>query len=700
MSGRRVSVSPPVALRRSARKKQQTVAGAAGAHHSLHLRQAVAGASSSNSGGPEMKLEFPGGAGPPLQSAEQVSDSLTVSLRLRSLRRHYKNRSELRPDVVNDLNQALTKTRKRILYRFNRADGDTLKLEERPRGATKAEQAYCALQEMAHQAKQDGNRKKSGAIHKALHEIDKRAVKDLQALYRKHPIAESLSTQAIPRPPAAVAPTVPVAATPVTVTPRLQPGNPAPAPGAGPSGPAPHPAGVAVQPPAISTAPVPGSLLPAPSAPGRTEEAAEVAPQAPTFFTVNGRLREFRGRCRPFPGTDISRESRNAVQRVSQIVLRRFTSFGGQLENLSWGRDSGVPRADQAYGALWAMAHQAEKDRDREKSEAIREVLDEIDKRADDELQALIEIDSAAPAPSTQSMQRPPSSVGPPATGAATPVPASTPPSGIAPGAPFPARSWLADDFAIERALIAGNLPSGFDTSRLIAEAGIFDDFGFAGELAAGRFPSATIDVMLRGYEACGEGGSYTRHIEYLRFLKENIEHALRAAYPGRVDREWLDQVRDILRRRTQLPAASAASGTGSPEIGRTATFRRLETPEGVSHQTPPPPPSSSGRTVAGAAALPLPLPFPFPLPLPERQAIVERFKADDALPEAAFVLKTGGAGALGWPTARWRGVLDDLYRLNDTARTNPAAAATLVDIDWLAIEALVPILDAFSHSP
>ena len=71
----------------------------------------------------------------------------------------------------------------------------------------------------------------------------------------------------------------------------------------------------------------------------------------------------------------------------------------------------------------------------------------------------------------------------------------------------------------------------------------------------------------MAGCRATDEGGRNARYIEYLRSLKESIERALLAAYPGRVDREWLDKVRGLLRLRDELGAPSAALPTGLPEF-------------------------------------------------------------------------------------------------------------------------------------
>ena len=345
------------------------------------------------------------------------------------------------------------------------------------------------------------------------------------------------------------------------------------------------------------------------------------------------------------------------------------------------------------------------------------------------------------------------------------PHPVTTTASSTAPahGAAFHVPSWADDDFAVERALLAGLLPPRFDASRLIVEARTVAELGFAEELAAGLLPIQTIDILLDGYRASDEGGSNTPYIEYLRSLKESIERALRAAYPGRVDWEWLDEVRERLRWRSEPAAPGAAPATGLPELAVTEIDRLLGTGAGVSHPAPLPPPSAAGRTGAGAGAPPPAAdpwrvrppgmggephsvafdPWPAPpgpssqvayteairtpapstgappgwqgaetpgfaraasgageLPFLYRQRIAHRFRTDDALIEAEYALQTGSADALGWSNTRWREVLHDLYWLNAIVRSDSAAAAAMVDVDWRAIEALVRMLDVLPPSP
>ena len=339
-----------------------------------------------------------------------------------------------------------------------------------------------------------------------------------------------------------------------------------------------------------------------------------------------------------------------------------------------------------------------------------------------------------------------------------TPVTTTASSTAPAPGAAYHVPSWVDDDFTIESSLLAGRLPPGVDVSRLVKQAGLFDEFGLAGELAAGRLPMQTIDDLIDGFQATDEGGGNALFIEYLRSLKETIERALRDAYPERADPRWLDQVRDLLLSQGELAAPSAASTTVPAEFDLTVFGRFLGAGEEVPHPAQSPPPSAAGGTGAGAVAPPTaagpwrirppgmggaPHPVasdpwsapPGPnsqvghtrairvpvistgapprrqgaetpgfaraasgaieVPFSHREAIALRFRADDAVLAAELVLQTGGGEALGWSATRWRPVLADIERLHRAiVRSNSTAAATRIDVDWRAIATLMRILD------
>ncbi|MCY4563574.1 MAG: hypothetical protein OXE40_03740 [Gammaproteobacteria bacterium] len=145
-----------------------------------------------------------------------------------------------------------------------------------------------------------------------------------------------------------------------------------------------------------------------------------------------------------------------------------------------------------------------------------------------------------------RSKQREPVTIVSPAAGRRPSDPTVQPPaigagySGGATGTRSSAPHLGDDDFAVERALLAGKLPPGFDASLLVAEANVGEEDWLVDELEARRLPTQTIDSLLARYEATDEGGANTPFIEYLRSVKENVERALRAAYPGRAEPEWL----------------------------------------------------------------------------------------------------------------------------------------------------------------
>ena len=340
----------------------------------------------------------------------------------------------------------------------------------------------------------------------------------------------------------------------------------------------------------------------------------------------------------------------------------------------------------------------------------------------------------------------------------AQPPPLTTAPgsAATAPGALSHAPSWVEDNFAVERRLLANELPPTFNATLLVVEARMFDQLGLADQLAARRLPLQTIDALIEGYRATDEAGGNMLIIEYLISLKESIERALRDEYPQRADPRWLERVRDFLRQRGELAAPSGASATDLPEIDRL-----LGAAEGVSHPAPPPFPSAPGRIEVGAGVPPPAAPGrirppgmsgePHPvafdpwsappgpssqarytetiptavlstgappgwqgaetpgfaraasgaveLPVSRREAIVRLFGTGEALLEAELAIRTR-PGALGQLATRWREVLDDLYRLHDTAQVNPAGAVVMADIDWRALETLARILDVPPPSP
>ena len=295
------------------------------------------------------------------------------------------------------------------------------------------------------------------------------------------------------------------------------------------------------------------------------------------------------------------------------------------------------------------------------------------------------------------------------------------------------------------------------------AELGLVE-LGLVEELAAGRIPFQAIDALIATYRTTDDGGSNTPYIEYLLTLKESISRALREAYPERAHPQWLDLVRMWLGLGDEPVAPSAASATDWPMLEASENIRLLGTGEGASHPAPLPPPSAPGRVGVGVGAPPPaadpwgirptgmggePHPVAFDLwpapprpgspvvytetmrppvlaaagpppgwqavetpgfaraasgavelPFSHREAIARRFSTNAGLLQAEVTLQSRGAGALGWPDMLRHNVLGDIYRLNDTAEVDLAAAVDMADIDWRAIEALARILHVPLPSP
>ena len=95
-------------------------------------------------------------------------------------------------------------------------------------------------------------------------------------------------------------------------------------------------------------------------------------------------------------------------------------------------------------------------------------------------------------------------------------------------------------------------------------------------------------------------------------------------------------------------------------------------------------------RAASGAVAL----------PFSRREEIAIRFGTEDALLHAELTVRLGGADALGWSARRRRDVLHDLGWINTIAQLDCAAAAAGSDVDWRAIEELMRILDAPPPAP
>ena len=109
--------------------------------------------------------------------------------------------------------------------------------------------------------------------------------------------------------------------------------------------------------------------------------------------------------------------------------------------------------------------------------------------------------------------------------------------------------SWSLDAFRVERALIAGWLPPGFDLSRLMHEIrGPALNTEFETCLAMGLLPTRAIDSTIERYRAVEGGRGHIQLIGQLEAMKESIDRALTNAYGHRADANWLANVDRFLK--------------------------------------------------------------------------------------------------------------------------------------------------------
>ncbi|MCY4565666.1 MAG: hypothetical protein OXE40_14475, partial [Gammaproteobacteria bacterium] len=396
----------------------------------------------------------------------------------------------------------------------------------------------------------------------------------------------------------------------------------------------------------------------------------------------------------------------SADHAISKRVMQRFKQAGGKSEQLDLPVRL-VTKPEQAWRVLQDMLGRAERSGDEQRIYELRATMSAIANAASKRLAALT--DKYGPINSLSSMSTEdlqalqtrlaidePSTSTPETT--APPLSATGAGTAVTPGAVPQGSPWLQDDYAVERALIAANLPAGFDASRLISDASTFERFGIARELKAGRLPMKVIDDLLRERKASVESGSHLLDIEYLRLFKENIQSALHAAYPGRVDPEWLDQVRERLRAREEAATATSPPVTDPGSV--------LPGPSSQAVGIPPTRPravprsSSPGPQAIKTSGIGQAFPGSPEISLAQRESIVRRFRSEDVSLSADYSLQTGGAGVLGWSATRCRQVLEEVWRLHEAVKSDPEEAASLVDVDWSALSELVHILDILPRSP
>ena len=251
--------------------------------------------------------------------------------------------------------------------------------------------------------------------------------------------------------------------------------------------------------------------------------------------------------------------------------------------------------------------------------------------------------------------------------------------------------SWAQDAYTVERALIAGRLPPGFDASRLIAQARTFEQIELVEELESGLLPTRTIDQMLERYRAEGGRERHAADIERLHAMKGSLDRALMSRFGNRAGPVWLAKVEETLSRRgvptvplgAEPPAGSPAPGpsgmvavaSGGRQTGETPGFARLAWRAGE-------------------------------FPLSHRESLVQWVMTSEILQEMTHdeLIRhyeegiSAGRVSPSAPSARSalsvHGLPSEIGRLFAAGKTSPAAAASLEDIDWGGIDTLRQLVD------
>ena len=480
---------------------------------------------------------------PPPAHTPVQTDWIAAYRQLRDLIRQYSNAGQALARA--DARLAAKRISGLLARRFTKLGGDAKRPSPYTWDATRAKQTYGAIQGMLRQAEESHDAARADQIREALEQIRRYTTREIDMLTRKYGALDTLSTQATRTTQATQAMLRPpaTAGPPVTV------------------------ASTTVPPPSQFDIPGPADPIVALLNPAYTESADGLvhATDVPSPCAVSG-----------LPGPSPSATTGAEAGGLGRWRLHRPATVSGATAAHPAATENIVTPALGGTSSFWLQPV--------------------------DPVRAPVSVPfDSGPHHAGETVQPPP----------VTTTASSTAPA-LDRGAAFPTPSRVDDDVAIERALRAGQLPPGFNASRLIDEARTFTELGFAElglaeELAAGRLPLLTIDVLIDGYRANDEGGGYAPYIEHLLSLKVNIERALHDAYPGRIDPQWLDQTPalELTRRRGEPAAPNAASATVPAELWLTEIDPFLGTVGGASHPVPLPPPSAAGRIGAGAGAPP-----------------------------------------------------------------------------------------------
>ena len=135
---------------------------------------------------------------PPPVHASIRFDWISAYRQLRSLGHRFRDSGSHRAHL--DFHGAAHRISRRVMRTFKNVGGDPRLLFPLSAGATKAEQAYRAIQDMFRRAEEAGDAVRGRTLRQALENISQRATEALDSLTWKYGALDALSTPATPRP--------------------------------------------------------------------------------------------------------------------------------------------------------------------------------------------------------------------------------------------------------------------------------------------------------------------------------------------------------------------------------------------------------------------------------------------------------------------------------------------------------------------
>ena len=437
---------------------------------------------------------------------------------------------------------------------------------------------------------------------------------------------------------------------------------------------------------ALAGAPI-ATGAPTPMHPGGAGRLPRSPEPAADFLATFHSMQRYYDQRWDLAGTSFTQDFRRAEECLKRFIKSRFEFFGEEFKNLA--SHQGHPtKAEQAYRSLQEKARRADNDGNCERASVIRESLVEIDRHAAADLQSLkMRYGPAPPSPTRAPLQMP-------ATDA-------------------PRFDWC---MAFQQ----------LTSIRLY-----FQQAGQPGDAENFRKVISHLEtqVRYRFKRVCGSGakppprrrGLPSKPEQRYRTLEDSLHQAettgggkkaanLRRAMQD-IDSSAIDELSllarsygplEVLAARTTplhhrallsatpMVTAAVSSGPSRPETGAS-----LPTSADLCSELSGP----SSRIMSTRAPRTPTAPAP-EVPLARREAIVERFRPDEAVFHAGFTIGNGGDEALSWAASRTQQVLNDLDRLHRSAGKDPKAAAALAHIDWSGIEALTCMMDVPPLSP